>query len=65
MARVNGTKKPDPNAIYVAWQGAALADPDITLPKGSRLKGDHPAVGTNSELRGRDCVGDALHKREP
>lgn len=50
MPRVNGTKKPDPDAVYVAWQGAALPDPDITLPKGSRLKGDHPAVRNNSWL---------------
>lgn len=44
MPRVNGTKKPDPNATYVTWQGAALSDPDVTLPRGTRLKGDHPAV---------------------
>jgi hypothetical protein len=47
VPRVNGTRKPDPDTVYVAWQGAALSDPDITLPKGSRLKGDHEAVRKN------------------
>jgi hypothetical protein len=64
VPRVNGTKKPDPNAVYVAWQGAALADPDITLSKGSRLKGDHPAVRNNFWLFVEDGIadGDAPHE---
>jgi hypothetical protein len=37
-------RKVDPNAVYQAWQGVALAEPNVTLAKGTRLLGSHPAV---------------------
>jgi hypothetical protein len=41
-------KKPDPNAIYVAWRGGAVEGPEFTLawPKGVRLRGDSVEVQT-------------------
>jgi excisionase family DNA binding protein len=29
VPRVNGTKKPDPDAVYQVWQGSALAEPNV------------------------------------
>jgi hypothetical protein len=39
VPRVNGTRKPDPDAVYVAWQGTALAEPNVTLAKGVGANG--------------------------
>jgi hypothetical protein len=38
-------KKPDPNAIYVAWESVALALPGSpVVRRGTRLRGDDPIV---------------------
>ena len=39
---ITKTKKPDPDKIYIAWQGGAVDE--YVIGKGTRLRGDHPAV---------------------
>ena len=43
MTRTQKLEKPDPDAVYVAWQGFAAGD-SIVVSQGTRLRGDSPAV---------------------
>jgi hypothetical protein len=58
VPRLSRKRKIDPNGVYMAWQSAALLEPNLTIVKGTRMKGDHPAVQYHPWLFVPDGVSD-------